>query len=69
MKQMDDIVQGKAKAARPFDVLPSSTQAIESVVDRRLSVGAAISAIRLCEEISQVKWAKHLEVSKQYLCD
>jgi len=35
----------------------------------KLTLGRAIRAIRLCDEISQTAFAKKLKVSTQYLCD
>ena|SRR5438477_11090701 len=38
-------------------------------ISRKLTLGAAIRAIRLCEEESQTAFAKKLNISTQYLCD
>ena len=35
----------------------------------KLTLGAAIRSIRLCDGISQTDFAKKLNVSTQYLCD
>jgi transcriptional regulator with XRE-family HTH domain len=35
----------------------------------RLTLGKAIRSIRLCDEITQIDFAKQLKVSTQYLCD
>lgn len=35
----------------------------------KLTLGSAIRSIRLCEEKSQIAFAKKLKVSTQYLCD
>ena len=42
---------------------------LERIAGERLTFGNLISSIRLGEEITQVKFAKMLNVSKQYLCD
>lgn len=48
-----------------------STDAIKFLekMNGRLTLGGSIWAIRKCDEISQIEFAKTLGVSKQYLCD
>lgn len=38
-------------------------------LSNKLTLGTAIRSIRLCEEESQLAFAKKLKVSTQYLCD
>ena len=42
---------------------------IEKMAGGRLTLGGAICALRLSDEISQEVCAKQLGVSRQYLCD
>ena len=42
---------------------------LEKITGGRLTFGRALSAIRQCEEITQISLARSLEVSRQYLCD
>ena len=41
----------------------------ERVLGVRLTFGAAVEALRVGDEISQVAFARKLGVSRQYLCD
>ena len=42
---------------------------IEKITGEKLTFGRLLWSIRECEEISQVDFAKKLNISKQYLCD
>lgn len=42
---------------------------LEKIAGEKLTFGSLILSIRLGEELSQVDFAKMLDVSKQYLCD
>ena len=44
-------------------------QHLESIMGEKLTLGSFILAIRQGEELSQVKFAKMLGVSRQVLCD
>ncbi len=49
-----------------------STDALEyldNLLGAPLTLGRAIHAIRMCEEISQVEFANKLGISRQHLCD
>jgi len=49
-----------------------STEALEyldNLLGTPLTLGRAIHAIRMCEEISQVNFANKLGISRQHLCD
>ena len=41
----------------------------ERILGGPLTFGAAVEALRVGEEISQVEFAKRLRMSRQYLCD
>jgi transcriptional regulator with XRE-family HTH domain len=41
----------------------------ERILGGPLTFGAAVEALRVGEELTQVEFAKKLHVSKQYLCD
>lgn len=38
-------------------------------ISGKLTLGKAIRSIRLCDDMSQIAFAKKLKVSTQYLCD
>ena len=42
---------------------------LDNIIGTPLSLGELIKAIRLCEEATQVEFAKQLKVSRQQLCD
>lgn len=42
---------------------------LDEVLDGQPTFGETLSALRKCEELTQVELAKKLGVSKQYLCD
>ena len=42
---------------------------LEKQIGGPLTLGGTLEAIRLCDEISQVEFAKTLGMSKSYLCD
>lgn len=42
---------------------------MEKITGYKLTLGGLIWAIRECEEITQVEFAKKLGISKQHLCD
>lgn len=42
---------------------------MEKITGHKLTLGKLIWAIRECDEITQVEFAKKLEISKQHLCD
>lgn len=42
---------------------------IEKITGSKLTLGKLIWSIRECEEMTQVKFAKKLGVSKQHICD
>ena len=42
---------------------------LEKVLGKKLSLGDLLLAIRQGEEMTQVEFAKHLGISRQYLCD
>lgn len=42
---------------------------LESLAGEPLSLGAALLSIRLGEEMSQVEFARQLEISRSHLCD
>ena len=44
-------------------------QYLNKLNDNPVSLGKAIWSIRMCEEESQVNFAKQIGVSRQYLCD
>ena len=47
----------------------STLDTIENISGKKLTFGNLIWAIRQGEEMSQVKFAEKLAVSRQYLCD
>jgi len=47
----------------------SSMAFLENLTGRKVTMGNLLWSIRECEELSQVDFAKTLEVSRQYLCD
>ena len=46
-----------------------SLKSIEKITGGRLTLGKLIWAIRQSEEVTQVDFAKKLQISKQHLCD
>lgn len=42
---------------------------LENLTRRKVTIGHLLWSIRESEEMTQVKFAKKLEVSRQYLCD
>lgn len=42
---------------------------LEKTVGRPLTLGGLLESIRLCEEISQINFAKKLQISPSHLCD
>lgn len=42
---------------------------LESLTQRKMSIGTLLWSIRECEEMSQAEFSKILGVSRQYLCD
>jgi transcriptional regulator with XRE-family HTH domain len=44
-------------------------QQIEKITKSKLTLGKLILAIRKCENMTQVEFAKKLHCSKQHLCD
>ena len=47
----------------------SEREYIENLLGGPLTFGMAVESLRLRDKISQVKFAKKLGISKQYLCD
>lgn len=46
-----------------------SIKAIEKITGEKLTLGKLIWAIRVSEDITQIEFAKKLNISKQHLCD
>ena len=44
-------------------------KSLEKITGSPLTLGRCIWAIRQCEELSQVEFAKKLNISRQHLCD
>lgn len=44
-------------------------EAMEKITGTKLTFGKLIWAIRMCDEISQVKFASKLKITRQHLCD
>ncbi len=42
---------------------------LESISGKKLTIGNLLWALRECEQITQVAFAKQLNISRQYLCD
>ena len=47
----------------------STIKYLEAIAGKNLSLASLLSAIRKCEEMSQVDFAKKLGISKSHLCD
>lgn len=42
---------------------------LESLTEKKMTLGNLLSSIRECDELSQTAFAKKLKISRQYLCD
>jgi|SRR6185437_2899239 len=42
---------------------------VEKITGQKLTLGTLIYSIRLCEEMTQIEFAKLLNISKSHLCD
>ena len=51
------------------EVTKQTLKEMEKVTGCKLTLGKLIWAIRECDEMSQVEFAKKLGISKQHLCD
>jgi DNA-binding XRE family transcriptional regulator len=51
------------------EITKQTLKDMEKITGHSLTFGKLIWAIRECEEMSQVKFAKKLGISKQHLCD
>lgn len=43
--------------------------ALQKITGKKLTLGAFLWSIRLCDEKSQIEFAAMLDISSQYLCD
>ena len=43
--------------------------ALQKITKKKLTFGGMLWSIRMCDEISQIAFAKDLGISSQYLCD
>ena len=50
-------------------VTKQTLKEIEKITGHKLTLGRLVWAIRECDEISQIKFAKKLGISNQHLCD
>ncbi|MCP4476370.1 MAG: helix-turn-helix domain-containing protein [Gammaproteobacteria bacterium] len=46
-----------------------SLKFLERISGKKLTIGSLLWSIRECDEIKQVKFARILGISRQYLCD
>jgi len=46
-----------------------SLQFLESLTGKKMTLGNLLWSLRECEEMSQIEFAKKLDISRQYLCD
>jgi len=51
------------------EITKQTVKEIEQITKHKLTLGKLIWAIRESDELSQVKFAKKLGISKQHLCD
>jgi transcriptional regulator with XRE-family HTH domain len=54
---------------RPTPKSNQSLSLLEKLTGKKLTIGLLLWAIRESDEISQVDFAKRLNISRQYLCD
>ena len=46
-----------------------AAMALQKITKKKLTLGGLLWSIRLCDEKTQVQFAKELDISSQYLCD
>jgi addiction module HigA family antidote len=47
----------------------NAQEILEEIVGRPLTLNGLLESLRLCDEMSQVAFAKQLEISPSHLCD
>jgi len=57
------------KKSTSMSMSDKSLAFLESLTDRKMTLGNLLWSIRECDEMSQAEFAKLLRVSRQYLCD
>lgn len=57
------------KSKKKTTMSDKSLALLESITGEKMTFSNLLWSIRECEEMSQVEFAKILEISRQYLCD